>query len=322
MKNCLICLKQILKSRHSEYHSKCVADAFGSTYIQPRINGTIDDFYQGARRQIRGFSLPGVQAKMGLATKLDGQKGSIVLSNIHGTHILKPPSPGYPNLPINEHVSQLIMRLLGFNVPYCGLLKFSGDNSIAYFIKRYDRLPNSKKVHQEDLLAALGITNSTKNVKYEGSYQLAAEAMREIGGIKLAAEFINRVISAYVIGNSDYHLKNISLIYPPDSGAISISPVYDFVNTQMYGIEGSLCLDLLTNEEEIETSGDSCNLKKADFFALGKTVDVPIKSIIDFINTVIKNQEHIFSLIDATMLTSGQKEQYRNLVMRRIEFLV
>ena len=256
---------------------------------------------------------------MGIATTLEGGKGSIVLSNKNSTHILKPCPPGYPNLPINEHLSQLIMRQLGFVVPDCGVLKFA-DNSIAYFIKRYDRLTDGSKIHQEDLLAALGIANSNQDVKYVGSYELAANVMREIGGIQLAAEFINRVIAAYIIGNGDYHLKNISLVYPKDSG-VTISPVYDFVNTYIYDDKVTLCLDLLTNEPDVKEFDDFYCLRKANFVELGGRVGVPEKAIQGFITSIFKNLEKMLFLIDASALSSEQKTQYKTLFTQRIELL-
>lgn len=319
MNNCLICLEKISKSRYSDYHDKCVVSAFGSIDIVPKLEGTSDDFYKEARKDIKGFSLSGVQAKMGLSTSLNGNIGSIILSNKKSTHILKPCPPGYLNLPTNEHLSQRIMKLLGFEVPECGVLKFS-DDSLAYFIKRYDRLEDGNKIHQEDLLAALGIRNSNEDVKYTGSYEFAAAAMKNIGGIQLAAEFINRVISAYLIGNGDYHMKNISLIYPePDR--VTISPVYDFVNTNLYEDQTTLCLDLFSEDTEIEGFADFYGIKREDFIKLATIVNVPQQAIDEFIDMFQKKHGDICNLIDASALDSRQKTQYKDLVEQRLKYL-
>jgi serine/threonine-protein kinase HipA len=319
MNNCLICLKKISKSRYADYHDKCVVSAFGSIDIVPKLDGTADDFYKEARKEIKGFSLSGVQAKMGLSTRLNGNKGSIVLSYLHSTHILKPCPPGYLNLPTNEHLSQRIMKTLGFEVPECGVLKFS-DGSLAYFIKRYDRSGDGIKIHQEDLLAALGIQNSNEDVKYTGSYEFAADAMKNIGGIQLAAEFINRVIAAYLIGNGDYHMKNISLIYPePDR--VTISPVYDFVNTHLYGDTEILCLNLFNEDEDEEGFDDFYGLKRTDFIKLAAIVNIPQQAIDEFVDRIKEKQNELYNLIEASTLDFQQKEQYRSLIEQRIEYL-
>lgn len=319
MNNCLICLEKISKSRYPDYHDKCVISAFGSIYIVPKLDGTADDFYKEARKEIKGFSLSGVQAKMGLSTTLNENKGSIVLSNLNSTHILKPCPPGYLNLPTNEHLSQRIMKTLGFEVPECGVLKFS-DDSLAYFIKRYDRTSDGRKIHQEDLLAALGIANSNEDVKYSGSYEFAAAAMKNIGGIQLAAEFINRVIAAYLIGNGDYHMKNISLIYPePDK--VTLSPIYDFVNTNLYGDMEILCLDLFDENADIEEFDDFYGLRRGDFIKLASIVNVPQQAIDELIDMFQKKQGEIYTLIDASALDAQQKDQYRSLIEQRIEYL-
>ncbi len=321
MNNCLICLKTISKSKYPDYHDKCVVSAFGSINILPKLDGTADDFYREARKKSKGFSLSGVQAKMGLATSFNEGKGSILLSNLHSTHILKPCPPGYPNLPTNEHLSQRIMKALGFDIPECGVLKFS-DDSLAYFIKRYDRREDGSKIHQEDLLAALGITNSDENIKYTGSYEMVAAVMTNIGGIQLAAEFINRVMAAYLIGNGDYHMKNISLIYP-EPNRVTLSPVYDFVNTALYGDTELGCLTLFTNEQEenINDFDDFYGYKKDAFVKLAARVNLRKQAIEEFIHSVQKKQDDIFSLIEASSLDAQQKIQYKDIFEQRLMYL-
>ena len=321
MNNCLICLETISKSKYPDYHDKCVVSAFGSINILPKLDGTADDFYREARKKSKGFSLSGVQAKMGLTTHINQSKGSIILSILQSTHILKPCPPGYPNLPTNEHLSQRIMKTLGFEIPECGVLKFS-DDSLAYFIQRYDRRDDGSKIHQEDLLAALGIANSDENVKYTGSYELVAAVMKNIGGIQLAAEFINRVIAAYLIGNGDYHMKNISLIYP-EPNRVTLSPVYDFFNTALYGDTELGCLNLFTNEQhdDINEFDDFYGFKKEAFIKLAALVNIPKQAIEEFIDSARKKQDDIFSLIEASSLDAQQKTQYKNIFEQRLQYL-
>lgn len=319
MKNCLICLNPIFAiSKAPEYHDECVLSAFGSLGIQPKLDCSVDDFYCQARKNLIGFCLAGVQAKFGLSTGYREGTQKLILSGQNSTYILKPCPPSYPNLASNEHVSQEIMRLLGFNVPLCGMVKFS-DGACAYFIKRYDRLPEGK-LHQEDMLAANGIPNTNENIKYKGSYEAVALTLKKIGGIQLAAEFIKRVVCAYLIGNGDYHLKNISVIYPEHG--VNLSPIYDFVNTHLYGDTDNLCLSLLIDEPDIDTFDDYYCLKKKDFILLGVQVGVPEETIISFIDDKITtNLDKIFILIENSELNAEQKLQYQTLVRERAGYL-
>jgi serine/threonine-protein kinase HipA len=321
MTNCLICLSPILSTpKHQDYHDTCVTTAFGSICIEPNLKGTIDNFYIEARKNLIGFCIAGVQEKLGLATRTQDGREGLIISNQNSKYIFKPCPRHYKNLDSNEHLSQEIMRLLGFNVPICGLLKFE-DGKRAYFIKRYDRTENGNKIHQEDMLAVFNRPNVNENIKYQGSYEEVAHTLKKIGGAQLAEEFVKRVISAYLIGNGDYHLKNISVVYPENG--IELSPVYDSVNTFMYGDTDSLCLDLLMNEPDISTFDDYFCLKKKDFIALANQVEVPAEEIIEFIeNNIVNNIDKIFTLIQNSELGDAQKTSYRALVKERIGYLI
>jgi len=286
--------------------------------IEPKLDCSLDDFYSQARKDLTGFCLAGVQAKFGLSIQSQEEKKTLALSNQNSTYIVKPCPPGYPNLASNEHVSQEIMRLLGFNVPPCGVLKFS-DGASAYFIKRYDRFPEGK-LHQEDMLAAHDIHNTNENIKYQGNYEAVGLTLKTIGGTQLAAELIERVMCAYLIGNGDYHLKNISVIYP-DHG-INLSPIYDFVNTHLYGDTDNLCLSLFINEPSIDTFDDYYCLKRKDFILLSVQVGVPEETIINFIgDKIVNNRDKIFALIENSELDEEQKIKYKALVRERAGYL-
>ena len=306
-------------SKFLQYHDGCVVSAFGSLNVEPKLDCSLEEFYRQARKNLTGFCLAGVQAKFGLSIKYREENQQLELSNLSSTYIVKPCPPDYPNLASNEHVSQEIMRLLGFNVPPCGLLKFL-DGANAYFIKRYDRLPEGK-LHQEDMLAAHNIPNTNENIKYKGSYEAVALKLKAIGGVQLAAEFIKRVMCAYFIGNGDYHLKNISVIYPEHG--INLSPIYDFVNTHLYGDTDNLCLNLLINEPDVDTFDDYYCLKKKDFILLGVQVGVPEETIISFIeDKIATNLDKISILIENSELNVEQKLQYQTLVRERAGYLM
>jgi serine/threonine-protein kinase HipA len=71
----------------------------------------------------------------------------------------------YPNLAENERAKLILMGKAGFPVPPCGLLKLK-DEHLIFIIRRYDRnFEIGEKIHQEDAMQALGITNADSSRK-------------------------------------------------------------------------------------------------------------------------------------------------------------
>ena len=44
----------------------------------------------------------------------------------------------------------------------------------------------------------------------------------------------NRIVYNFVLGNTDAHIKNYSLLYDPHMGGISLAPAYDMLSTVIY----------------------------------------------------------------------------------------
>ncbi|WP_415668896.1 HipA domain-containing protein [Vibrio rarus] len=65
-------------------------------------------------------------------------------------------------------------------------------------------------------------------------------------------ELFNRVLTAYYLGNNDFHLRNIGLLLP-EKGYAQLAPIYDYVSIAPYpdyiANEASLALPLLASEE-------------------------------------------------------------------------
>ncbi|NLF41303.1 MAG: HipA domain-containing protein [Bacteroidales bacterium] len=67
----------------------------------------------------------------------------------------------FPELPQNEDLSMHRASIIGIDVPIHGLV-YSRDDSLTYFIKRFDRKGQKDKIHVEDFAQLAGC--SCKNV--------------------------------------------------------------------------------------------------------------------------------------------------------------
>jgi serine/threonine-protein kinase HipA len=187
------------------------------------------------------FSLAGVQLKFSAMTKTSGGL-TIPAKGVGGSWIVKLPSERYAGVPRNEYSMMTLAAKLGMNVPRIKLVDLreienlpSGLGQLreyeAIAVERFDRHPDGTHVHMEDFAQVFDLYPANK-YKKASSMNIA-----RVLGIETpqedVQEFIRRLVFNALIGNSDMHVKNWSLIYPDRRGA-RLSPAYDFVATTAY----------------------------------------------------------------------------------------
>ncbi len=116
------------------------------------------------------------------------------------------------------------------------------EETRIFVVKRYDRATTTagtKRLHQEDFCQALHIPPEYK-YESEGGPSLAAcfdlVRQRSIRSGKDVLSLLNWVIFNYLIGNSDAHGKNISLLLLPEGPMLA--PFYDLLSTRIYAHYG------------------------------------------------------------------------------------
>lgn len=181
------------------------------------------------------LSLAGAQDKIAVGI-IDGEI-ALVKGSTPTSHILKPVLDHVKDSVHNEFFCMRLAQLLKINVPKTEM-RWLGD--IAYFlIERYDRIRDErgiiKRLHQEDFCQALGIMPEMKYEREGGPsiaqcFGLLQQHSLHPAGDQLA--FLQRVIFNYLIGNSDAHGKNYSLLYAENIP--SLSPAYDLLCTTVY----------------------------------------------------------------------------------------
>ena len=97
-------------------------------------------------------------------------------------------------------------------------------------------MPN-RRMHQEDLCQALGLTPDFKYQK-EGWRLPSFRALAELLEVNSLWPGLDRLAGAqaavfhFLMGNADAHAKNISLLHVRDG--MRLAPLYDVVSTAVY----------------------------------------------------------------------------------------
>ncbi|HEY1652019.1 MAG TPA: type II toxin-antitoxin system HipA family toxin [Acidimicrobiales bacterium] len=183
------------------------------------------------------FSLAGAQAKTALLCE-DGRWG-FPSGTFPTTHILKPAVLGLDDHDLNEHLCLDAARRCGLLVARTRVAQFAGESAIV--VDRYDRLNRDGsilRIHQEDLCQALGVPPSRK-YQNEGGPGPAdiAHLVRRVMPPRIAdatvARFADALIWNWVVGGTDGHAKNYSLLLAGNQ--IRLGPLYDIASALPYG---------------------------------------------------------------------------------------
>jgi serine/threonine-protein kinase HipA len=197
------------------------------------------------------FALAGMQLKLSVRRTRSGAL-TLPARGVDGEVILKLPDPEHPGIPTNEHAMMTWARRAGMDVPAAGLVQaveletiprelFARDEA-AYYVIRFDRGPEGRRVHMEDMAQVFGLYPEDKYSQH--TYESIARVVRAVAGETGFEELLRRYAFMIGIGNSDMHHKNWSLLYP-DGFRAKLAPAYDLVATIVYpSLSAELALKL------------------------------------------------------------------------------
>lgn len=183
------------------------------------------------------MSLPGAQDKLGL--RYDPLRGQLYdsVGSTPTTHIAKPDTRlvNYQPSAINEYLCMRLAAAIKLPVPPVYLIQVP---ETVYIVQRYDRIVVDGHVmclHQIDGCQLLGLG---QDWKYERQGLVSLKRMVEaLRGLQLPAKdllnFQRWVMYNCLIGNSDAHAKNISVLI--DETGFALAPFYDLLCVQVYG---------------------------------------------------------------------------------------
>ena len=253
------------------------------------------------------MSIQGMQPK--LSARLNTKEGNFQIVDTKGIFILKPPHAYYPHLPENEDLTMRLAATVQIEVPLHGLLR-AKDDSLTYFVKRFDRFGRGKKRPQEDFAQ---LTGGTRDTKYDSSVEQVVEIIERYCTFPVIEKLklFKLVLFSLLIGNEDLHLKNFSLLTHDEN--IVLSPAYDLVNT-------TLAMPAATEEMALPLKGKKRNFTHNDVFKyLAKEqLGLTEKALEIEKDLFLRIQEEWIEVIQMSFLPKGQQVQYETIVRERV----
>jgi len=319
--NCLYCGSPILDSSDHEEHStgwhmSCVKKFFHTSKL-PDMNISEEEMLRIASESIdKGYTVPGVQKKLSLHLET-GREPRLTMVNYPSGFILKPQTSEYPALPEAEHLVMQMAARTGIKTVPFALVRLPADQDrFAYITKRIDRiLPNKKnetfqKLAMEDFCQLDGRLTQDK---YRGSYERCAKIITQYSmnpGLDLSELFL-RIVFSYLIGNSDMHLKNFSLIEEkPGSGTYVLSAAYDMLPV-------NIVIPQDTEQLALTLNGKKSNLHRRDFTAFAAACGIPAKSAEKMIDKITSMQQDYVSMCRDSYLPELMIESMEKLIKER-----
>lgn len=196
------------------------------------------------------LSLTGASGKAGLYFDSSHNSWYLPVGNAPSTHIVKQSHVRLENIVANEQLSLLTARLLGLDVPDSFILNLGNnrDEDVLFATRRFDRLfsdsspclngmPIPCRLHQEDFAQALGIAPEEKyETEKRGFLGSMFTLLRKYSSDPITDQLKlwDYVIFDYLIGNTDNHIKNVSLLYSQDLSSMRLAPAYDILSTAAY----------------------------------------------------------------------------------------
>ncbi|MBQ0051868.1 MAG: HipA domain-containing protein [Treponema sp.] len=237
------------------------------------------------------LSLTGASGKTGLYYDEKKKKWYQPVGSAPSNYIVKQTHVRLSNIVVNEQLCLLTAKKLGIDIPESFIIQTgknkTEDADILFATKRFDRfinddskklngLPVPYRLHQEDFAQALGINSSQK---YEKNNEHYLKQMFNIiraysaNPIEDQLKLWRIAVFNFLIGNTDNHIKNYSLLYKKDLRTVRLAPCYDVVATCVYkndinemslSINGKLNMDEVTRSDfELEAKSIGLGTKPA-----------------------------------------------------------
>ena len=312
---CFGCGKQLKNGETDGWHKTCIKKFFGTNKL-PEIeidNQTLEML--AAETIHKGYTVPGVQKKLSLHLFSETNKPRLTLVNYPTGYILKPQVPEFEALPEAEQLVMCMADAVGIStVPHALIM---GSGSLAYITKRVDR------VFEKDMIKMLAMEDFCQldlrltQDKYKGSYERCAKIIGRYSirkGLDMTELYL-RLIFSFLVGNSDMHLKNFSLIETDEgSGDYVLSPAYDLLPVNVVMPEDKEQLALAMN-------GKKMNLRRKDFLLFADTCGLPRVSAEKMMAKLVSQKDHLIKMCNESFLPEPYKERFTALMEERTRVL-
>ena len=254
------------------------------------------------------LSLTGASGKAGLYYNAADKTWYLPKGDAPSTHIVKQSHVRHKQIVLNEQLCIQTAKRIGITVPESFIVSqgSQADEDILYATARYDRpLSNNKeldglkcpyRLHQEDFAQALGIFAADKYEKTPSGYMARMfELLRNNSSnpIEDQIALLRIIIFNYLIGNTDCHVKNFSLLYSEDLKSKRLAPAYDLVATRVYRTTSDMSFYI----------GDELNISKIN----RSKFEMAASEIGLSKNLVLNNFDDVANKLEKAMVDAAEK---------------
>lgn len=315
---CLCCGREFsskasIEEVESGWHKKCVKAFFGSNKL-PTLDISEETLKLLAEESTnKGFTVPGVQKKLSLHLT-EGASPRLTLVNYPTGYIFKPQTKEYECLPEAEYLTMQMAKRVGIKTVPCALIKMNGGGELAYITKRIDRVFADGKMQMLAMEDFCQLDERLTEDKYKGSYERCAKVIKKYSVMAKfdLTELFLRLAFSFVVGNSDMHLKNFSLIEKAEaSEEYVLSPAYDLlpVNAIMPEDEEEFALTMIKKKRKIG---------RKDFLAFAEEIGIEKISAEKMLATIIKAKETLLAMVEESYLSEKLKNSLKEIISARI----
>lgn len=317
--NCLCCNKPLGESasdyeRAVGWHKKCIKRFFGTDSLPELCISEETLLLLAIESTNKGYTVPGVQKKLSLHLT-EGKEPRLTLVNYPTGYILKPQTDEYEALPEAEFLIMQMARKTGIRTVPFALIEMGGR--LAYITKRIDRIKDMGGVKMLAMEDFCQLEERLTQDKYKGSYERCAKVIMRYSvrsGFDLSELFL-RIVFSFVVGNSDMHLKNFSLIEREEmSCEYVLSDAYD-----MLPVNAVLPED--TEQFALTLNGKKNNIRKKDFLIFAEEIGIRTSAAEKIIKGVVSREQTYLSMCDDSFLPQKMKLALKNIIRQRIALL-
>jgi serine/threonine-protein kinase HipA len=312
---CLFCYQE-LNSDEKDFHAKCSKSFFGSP-IPPTLSLTDDELTALAKKIVSSsITIPGVQPKLSLSifkNDKDPKNSRLTMVGLWGEYILKPQSNRFKSLPENEDLVMHLAKTAGIETAEHSLLKTESEQ-LVYLTKRFDRV-NKKKANMEDFCQLSGLLTHDK---YKSSMEKAGNIINSYVSPTARrvdlARFFELALFSFLVGNSDMHLKNFSII-KDEENQYRFSPAYDLLSS-------NLAMPADKEQTALTLHGKKNRIRKPDFLSFGTKIGLTEQIMARIISKYDKEMLNKFkAFIAISFLPSELKGDFILLMESRFKIL-
>ncbi len=314
--NCLCCGKPIKDNNESSgWHKTCIKKFF-TTAVIPEIEITDSVLEELAKESTnKGYTIPGVQKKLSLHLSKEVYPRLTVVNYPTG-YILKPQVKEFRAFPEAEHIVMSMADKAKIRTVPHALVK--SKDSYAYITKRIDRVfskdSNVKLIAMEDFCQLdLRLTQD----KYKGSCERCGNIIKKYSsrsGLDMS-ELFYRLVFSFIVGNSDMHLKNFSLIESESgSGEYHLSPAYDLLPVNVIMPEDK-------EEFALPINGKKRNIHRKDFLIFAAGCGIAKLAAEKMIEQLIFMEPVFIDMCCNSLMPQDMKEAFIELVDKRVSAL-